>query len=79
MDEITALSINDTSAEKEKVKWSKRLLAENIPLYERLFVKDGQIIPAEINLELINDKNGAPVYIQSIVRDISERKRAEKK
>ena len=58
----------------------ERLLArEYIPLYERLFrKKDGQIIPVEINLELISDKNGAPIYIQSIVRDISERKRAEK-
>ena len=81
MDEITALSINETSAEKEKSEMIiKRLLAgEYIPLYERLFrKKDGQIIPVEINLELINDKNGAPVYIQSIVRDISERKRTEK-
>ncbi|MBI5965984.1 MAG: diguanylate cyclase [Chloroflexi bacterium] len=79
-EEMASLSVNETSAEREKSKSVlERLLAgEHIPLYERLFrKKDGQIIPVEINAELIRGKNNEPIYIQSVVRDISERKRVE--
>jgi PAS domain S-box-containing protein len=57
-----------------------RLLAgESIPVYERFFVhKDGHAILVEINLYLVRDETGKPLHIQSIVRDISERKQAEK-
>ena len=33
-----------------------------------------EIFPAEINLSLVRDENGKGLYIQSIIRDISERK-----
>ncbi|MBI5352797.1 MAG: hypothetical protein HZB50_09190, partial [Chloroflexi bacterium] len=35
-------------------------------------------IPVEISTSIVSDENGLPVYIQSIVRDISERKATEK-
>lgn len=57
----------------------RRLLAgERLPIYERTFKrKDGALIEAEINLSLISDEAGKPKFIQSVVRDISTRKRAE--
>ena len=48
-------------------------------IYERILKrKDGILIPVEIGTSLVSDENGEPVYIQSIVRDISERKETEK-
>ncbi|MBI4730651.1 MAG: GAF domain-containing protein [Chloroflexi bacterium] len=39
--------------------------------------KNGEPVPVEINVELVRDAHGRPLHIQSVVRDISERKRAE--
>ena len=48
------------------------------PTYERTFVRlDGSLVETEINLSLIRDGQGNPRYVQSVVRDISERKKAE--
>ncbi len=57
----------------------ERLLAgEYIPAYERKFRrKDGVEIETEINLSLIRDENRLPKLVQSMVRDITQRKRAE--
>ncbi|MBN1933397.1 MAG: PAS domain S-box protein [Anaerolineae bacterium] len=57
----------------------RRLLAgEQLGVYTRLFRhKDGHAVPVEINAALIRDPEGRPMHIQSIVRDISERKRVE--
>lgn len=57
----------------------QRMLAgDAIPVYERHFRrKDGQIITAEINVALVRDTDSTPMHIQSIARDITERKRAE--
>jgi diguanylate cyclase (GGDEF)-like protein len=56
-----------------------RLLdGERLPPFERCFrKKDGQILPVEVNVELIHDQDGQPLHIQSMVRDISQRKQAE--
>lgn len=56
-----------------------RLLnGERIPMYERRFIKkDGTQIDTEINLSLVSQGAGQPKLIQSVVRDITERKRAE--
>jgi len=78
--EIQKLSFRDTSAEiTQSENLMKRLLAdEQIPPYERLFrKKNGQSFPVEINVELVRDSNGNPKYIQSVVRDITERRQAE--
>ncbi|MBI5352853.1 MAG: PAS domain S-box protein [Chloroflexi bacterium] len=48
-------------------------------IYERILKKkDGTLIPVEISTSIVSDEKGLPVYIQSIVRDISERKATEK-
>ncbi|KAF0109022.1 MAG: sensor histidine kinase lipoprotein [Anaerolineaceae bacterium] len=80
LDELQKLSVNETSAEMaESSRIIKRLVAgEHVPLYERLFKKkSGEVFPAEINVELVRDADGSSLHIQSVVRDITERKRAE--
>ncbi|MBU7013497.1 MAG: PAS domain S-box protein [Theionarchaea archaeon] len=54
------------------------LAGGNLPVYQRTFVrKDGGEIPAEVTAALVCDEEGNPLYIHSIVRDISERKNTE--
>lgn len=51
----------------------------NLPVYEmELRHKSGQPVNVEISTALVVDGNGAPMCIQNILRDISERKQAEK-
>ncbi len=55
------------------------ILHDESNIYERILkTKDGSLIPVEIGTSLVSDENGNPAYIQSIVRDISERKATEK-
>lgn len=79
-DELLCLSYKEISAETE-ASWEviRRLVAgEHLPLFERQFrKKDGQVFPVEINVELVKDQDGKPLHIQSVVRDISRRKKAE--
>ncbi|MEW6402978.1 MAG: GAF domain-containing protein [Chloroflexota bacterium] len=80
LEELKQITAFETSAETEKSgEIVTRLLAgEAVPLYERQFrKKNGEIFPAEINVELVHDADARPLHIQSVVRDISERKRAE--
>ncbi len=79
-EEILQLSVKEVSAESPKSQdvMTRLLAGEQIPLYERLFrKKSGEVFPVEINLELVRDYKGSPLHIQSVVRDISQRKRAE--
>lgn len=78
--EFLKLTTSDITAEKAQSKEIlHRLLAgEHIPHYERFFrKKNGQRFPVEINVELVRDGNGNPQHIQSVVRDISQRKETE--
>jgi diguanylate cyclase (GGDEF)-like protein/PAS domain S-box-containing protein len=80
VEEIQQLSYADLSTETEKSEQvMNRLLAgEQIPLFERLFrKKSGEVFPVEINVELVQDDLGTPLHIQSIVRDITKRKKIE--
>jgi len=48
-------------------------------IYERtLKRKDGTMLPVEISTSIVYDDRGQPAYVQSIARDISERKNAER-
>lgn len=83
VEELVGMSYGDVVAPYEYPN-SERILeallaGESISIYERDFRdKDGTDIPVEINVTLVYDAQGTPVYIQSIVRDITKRKRAER-
>ncbi len=82
LEELHGLSVREASAElQQSLQVIQQLLSgEHVTHYERLFQKkDGTIFPVEINVELVRDSHGNPLHIQSIVRDITERKEAEKK
>ena len=54
------------------------LRGEPVPLYERtMLAKDGRRVDVEINLSPVRDPSGKIIMVQSVVRDITERKRAE--
>lgn len=79
-DEMINLSYKDLSAHvTQSQKRMEQLLKESsLPVYEHEFrKKSGEIIPVEINVQLIKDDLGTPIYIQSVVRDISERKKMQ--
>jgi PAS domain S-box-containing protein len=61
-----------------ELRLSALLRGEIVPLYERIIVsKYGKRIYTEINLSVVRDADGKATYVQSVVRDISERKKAE--
>ena len=80
-DELLKLSFKEISAQSDESQHIlERLVAgEHIPLFEGNFLKkNGEVRPVEINVELVRDINGQPLHIQSVVRDITERKQEEK-
>jgi diguanylate cyclase (GGDEF)-like protein/PAS domain S-box-containing protein len=49
-----------------------------LPVYQRLIRhKDGREFPVEINITLVRDLAGSPLYTMSIFRDVSQRKAVE--
>jgi PAS domain S-box-containing protein len=63
-----------------KSKLQTILRGEKIPVFERTLVaKDGSLIPFENSVFTVKDENGQIKFIQSILRDLRERKEAEKK
>ncbi len=79
-EEIKNISFKNTSAESQKSQniYEKLLKGEIVKPYERkIKKKDGSIIYVEANVELIKDTNNNPIHIQSVLRDISERKEHE--
>ena len=54
------------------------LRGEFVPLYERTFIgKDGKRGQVEVNLSPVRGPAGQVIMVQSVVRDITERKKAE--
>ncbi len=80
VEEIQQLTFLDLSGEptQSEDKLARLVAGESLPMYERTFrKKDGREIPVEINVELVRNLDGQPRHIQSVVRDISERKRTQ--
>ncbi|HNB51637.1 MAG TPA: PAS domain S-box protein, partial [Anaerolineales bacterium] len=80
--EILGQHVNQFVASSEHNNLSDRIASlrrgEKVPLYERRFVcKDGHLLPTEVNAMMVYNQDGEPQGIQSIIRDISERKRNE--
>ncbi|MFM8322688.1 MAG: response regulator [Chloroflexota bacterium] len=54
------------------------LNGEQVPLYERLVIsRDGTQSVVEVNLSAVRDDNGKVTLVQSVVRNVTERKKAE--
>jgi PAS domain S-box-containing protein len=80
--ELEELSPRSVTAEPDKsAEVLRHLLAgEHVPPYERLFRrKDGSLIPVEVNVEVVRDGTGKPLYIQSLARDITRRRAAQER
>ncbi|GEM_PF-1863468 len=53
---------------------------EKLPIYERTAIhKNGNQFPIEVSIDLIKDSDDNPLFIQSVIRDVTERKEAESK
>ncbi|MFW9915076.1 MAG: PAS domain S-box protein [Candidatus Thorarchaeota archaeon] len=81
-DEITGRNVFDFFRERDRKRAldnMRRLLSfGNIRDIEFAFLRpDGAQIPADLSSSLIVDENGLPKQYMMIIRDISERKRAE--
>jgi len=81
-EEMVGMSSRQIVAPEEHVNSAANMQAllsgKSLPIYERTFVKkDGTRLSVEINAAMVYDQNGQPMHIQSIIRDISERKQAE--
>jgi PAS domain S-box-containing protein len=70
--------IPEVELAEHREKMRQVLSGEKQPIYERLLInRSGKIFPAEINVGLVTNPVGEPVYIQALMRDISERKRVD--
>jgi len=77
MHRLTYRAVSAQVSQSEEVL-AKMLRGERIPLYERLFrKKNGDSVPVEITVQLVRDTNGRPLHIQSVAREVTERKKAE--
>ena len=82
LSKITEISAYDSIVPEEHPNAYNKLLEVKgggvLPIYERTFRKrNGVVFTAEVNLSIVRDDEGNDLYIQSIVRDISERKNFE--
>lgn len=83
IDELIGMSYRDIVNASEYSGSEQSLAAllagETLPIYERTFIrKSGEKFPVEINVVLVRDRDGNPLHIQSVVRDITDRKEAER-
>jgi PAS domain S-box-containing protein len=81
-EELQVLTIRDIVIPEEyqdaEQKLNYILNGHSIPPYVRyLRNRAGKVFPVEANLVLVHDGDGQPKFFQSIVRDISERIKAE--
>ncbi len=78
--ELLTMSYKDVSAEVEKSEEVLKLLQttpENRKVERKFRRKDGTVIDVEISIETVLDDDSTPLYIQSIARDITSRKKQE--
>ncbi len=74
-----AMNVPPPAAQTMAARWQTLLAQDRLPIYESwLMRRDGRRIPVEISAALVRDDYVAPLHVQSIVRDVSERKQAER-
>lgn len=71
-------TVDPAYLDKAQEMLRRKLAGESVTAYELVVIaKDGHRIPIEVNTRLVL-KDGVPVGVQGIARDITERKQAEK-
>ena len=84
-DELSELSYNDLTPEKwrpleERIINDQVLVQGYSDVYCKEYIKkDGAILPVELRTSLIRDDNGNPSLMWAIVRDITERRKADER
>ncbi|MGY5859820.1 MAG: PAS domain S-box protein [Candidatus Thorarchaeota archaeon] len=79
-EELLEIGFKEIIAEREFDEGSNRfsdlLKGKILPIYERTIrKKNGDEVVVDINVSLVRDDNGEPLHIQSIMRDITQKKR----
>ena len=76
--ELMGMPVSDVMSQDDSLGHDSLFIDDESNLYERILKrKDGRMLPVEISTSVVYDQNNHPAYIQSIARDISERKHAE--
>lgn len=76
--ELVGMPVSSVMSQDDALGHESLFIDDESNLYERtLKRKDGSTLPVEVSTSVIYDEKGEPSYIQSIARDISERKNAE--
>jgi PAS domain S-box-containing protein len=69
---VSEIMYQDAPAEAENI------LGNTSNLFERLMrCKDGSTLPVEIRTSIVYNQDGSPAYVQTIARDITDRKASE--
>jgi len=77
-DELVGMPVGKVMSQDDSLG-HESLFVDESSLYERILQrKDGTTLPVEVSTSVVYDDAGGPSYIQSIARDISERKNAER-
>ena len=83
-DELLGRNFRDVTPRKWHAR-EKRIVVEQVrkrgysSVYEKEYVrKDGTVVPVELRTMLVCDDAGRPAGLSAVVRDVSERKRAER-
>ncbi len=76
-EELRGMPVEAIMSQEEALGQGERLHEAHDLLERVLKRKDGSLVPVEISASIVYDENHTPVYIQSIARDISERKASE--
>lgn len=76
-DELISMPVSDVMSQDDALG-HQSLIDERSNRFERILKrKDGSTLPVEISTSVVYNEMGEPAYIQSIARDITERKNAE--
>ena len=76
-EEIVGLPVSSVMSLSDGVE-NGTVLDDDANMVERILKrKDGSTFPVEVSASIIYNERNEPAYIQSIARDISERKRSE--
>jgi len=75
--ELVGMPVSEVMSQDDALG-RQSVIEDQVSLYERILKrKNGSTLPVEVSTSVVYDENGQPAYIQSIARDISDRKNAE--